>query len=46
MSNDVKRQAIKMAGKSGVKKAAEHFNVPLKSLKRWLQTGKKGQKKI
>lgn len=36
LPHEVKRQATLMASKHGIKKAAEHFNVPPKSLKRWI----------
>jgi hypothetical protein len=36
---DVKRKAVYMAMNSSPKKAAEHYSVPLKSLKRWMKVG-------
>lgn len=39
LSSEIKSKAIQMAEKNGIKKAAQQYNVPIKSLKRWLKVG-------
>jgi hypothetical protein len=44
LSCDIKRSAIAMAKSHGLRSAATQYNVPIKSLKRWLKVGAERKK--